>query len=89
MTWTIAFREIRDHVLSLRFYLGFALCLVLMVAGTLVLAEEQGQRRENLAPYLDQDQYGSVTEWANANWLMNGSLFLAGPLPPLRSIVYG
>ena len=89
MTWTIAFREIRDHVLSLRFYLGFALCLVLMVAGTLVLAEEQGQRRENLAPYLDQDQYRSVTEWANANWLMNGSLFLARPLPPLRSIVYG
>ncbi|HIL07969.1 MAG TPA: hypothetical protein EYG11_04650, partial [Candidatus Latescibacteria bacterium] len=77
MTWIIAFREIRDHVLSLRFYLGFALCLVLMVAGTLVLAEEQGQRRENLAPYLDQDQYRSVTEWANANWLMNGSLFLA------------
>lgn len=89
MIWTIAYREIRDHILSLRFYLGFALCLLLMVVGSLVLAEEQGQRREDIAPFLDGQQYRQVTDWASPNWLMNGSLFLARPLPPLRSIVYG
>lgn len=87
--WTIAYREIRDHILSLRFYLGFALCLVLMVVGTLVLAEEQGQQRENLAPFLDPGKYAEAAEWANPHWLMNGGLFLSRPLPPLRSLVYG
>ena len=60
MIWTIAHREIRDHILSLRFYLGFALCLVLMVVGALVGAEEQGQQRENLAPFLDPGQYAEA-----------------------------
>ena len=89
MIWTIAHREIRDHILSLRFYLGFALCLVLMVVGALVGAEEQGQQRENLAPFLDPGQYAEAAEWANPNSLMNGALFLSRPLPSLRSLVYG
>lgn len=89
MTWTIALREIKDHVLSLRFYFSFLLCLLLMVIGSVVLTEEQGQQREALEPFLDTDQYRQVAQRANSQRLMNGGLFLTRSLPRLRMLVYG
>jgi ABC-type transport system involved in multi-copper enzyme maturation permease subunit len=85
----IALRELQDHVLSLRFYLALALCFVLIVVGAVVLSEEQAQRREMLEPFLKADQYREVAQWASANSLMNGGLFLTRPLPRLRALVHG
>jgi len=89
MIWTIALREIKDHLLSLRFCFSFLLCLLLMVIGSLVLTEEQGQQREGLEPFLDVNQYREVAERASSQRLMNGGFFLARPLPRLRMLVYG
>jgi ABC-type transport system involved in multi-copper enzyme maturation permease subunit len=85
----ITLREIKDHVLSLRFSFSFLLCLLLMVIGSVVLTEEQGQRREALEPFLDTDQYRQVVQQASSQRLMNGGLFLTRPLPKFRMLVYG
>jgi len=89
MILTIAMRELKDHVLSLRFYLAGLLCLLLVLVSALVLGEEQAMQREALEPFLATDTYRQAADHANSNRLMNGGVFLTRPLPRLRSLVYG
>ncbi len=46
MVETIAKREFLSNVISLRFFVGFVLCLVLMIASTYVLTRDYKQRLE-------------------------------------------
>ncbi|MHA2069074.1 MAG: hypothetical protein ACXABY_32325, partial [Candidatus Thorarchaeota archaeon] len=44
MIWTIARREFLSNVITMRFLIGFILCLALMVSSTYVLIDEYAVR---------------------------------------------
>ena len=85
----IAAREMKEHILSLRFFLAAMLCFILMVLSAAILAEDTAIEREQLAAYVEPEQYRQITEWADANSLMNGGLRLTRQPPSLRSLIYG
>lgn len=89
MLRAIVARELKDHVLSLRFYVAGGLCFALSVLSAVVLVEEDARDRQEMAPYLSADAYRQVTEWATANNLMNGGFYLSRQPPALRSLAHG
>ena len=44
MIWTIAGREFLSNIITLRFLIGFTLCLVLIVSSTYILVDDYTAR---------------------------------------------
>ena len=89
MIWLVARRELADHIYSRRFFGALAFFVLLLSAGTWVLAQDQENEREALAPFLDQTRYRESVQGSNAARLVGGGVFVSRPLPPFRGLVRG
>jgi ABC-type transport system involved in multi-copper enzyme maturation permease subunit len=79
MIWTLIRKEIAQQILSIRFYVSFALALVFLILSTYMLATDYGWLHREMGPLMQESFYTEGFSWYTLN----------RNIPTLRVLVTG